>query len=226
MPIRNPRILFAAGLLLASGVLYFSGATDFITFEALKQHQEELRAGFDHNPFAYGAGYFLSYVLVSALSIPVAAVLSLAGGAVLGLFWGSVLASFASTIGAAAAFLSARYIFKGAVDRWLGDRLALVQEGIRREGAFYLFMLRLIPIFPFWAINVAMGVTSIRTLRFYWVSQFGMLPGTLIYVNAGTQLATVEKPSDLLTPAVLTSLALIAIFPLVLKKLLSASKGS
>ncbi len=164
-------------------------------------------------PLALMAGYFLVYVLVTALSLPGAAVLTLVGGALFGLLTGTVLVSFASTIGATLAFLVARYLLRDWVAERFAQRMDKIDKGIAKEGAFYLFTLRLVPVFPFFLINLVMGLTAIRTRTFYWVSQLGMLAGTLVYVNAGTQLAKLDSMTGILSPKLLLSFALLGIFP-------------
>ncbi len=172
------------------------------------------------------AGIFLVvYTTVTALSLPWAAILTLVGGAIFGLLWGTVLVSFASTLGATLAFLAARFVLRDWVRNSFGERLRAFDTGIEREGGFYLFTLRLIPIFPFFVINLAMGLTSIHTWTFYWVSQIGMLAGTLVYVNAGTQLAQIDSLKGILSPGLLASFALLGIFPLIAQKIVAAVKA-
>lgn len=172
------------------------------------------------------AGIFLVvYTTVTALSLPWAAILTLVGGAIFGLLWGTVLVSFASTLGATLAFLAARFVLRDWVRNSFGERLRAFDTGIEREGGFYLFTLRLIPIFPFFVINIAMGLTSIHTWTFYWVSQIGMLAGTLVYVNAGTQLAQIDSLKGILSPGLLASFALLGIFPLIAQKIVAAVKA-
>jgi pyruvate/2-oxoglutarate dehydrogenase complex dihydrolipoamide dehydrogenase (E3) component/uncharacterized membrane protein YdjX (TVP38/TMEM64 family) len=176
-------------------------------------------------PGLTAAVFFAVYVAVTGLSLPVAALLTLIAGAIFGLLWGTVIVSFASSAGATLAFLASRFLFRDAVRARFGERLAAVDRGVRREGAFYLFALRLAPPIPFFVINLAMGLTPIRTRTFYWVSQLGMLPGTLVYVNAGTQLAEIRSASGLLSPALIGSFVLLGIFPLVAKKALDFWKS-
>ena len=165
--------------------------------------------------------YFLIYVAVTALSLPGAVVMTLAGGALFGLWVGLLVVSFASSIGATLAFLASRLLLRDWVQGRFGDRLAAVNAGIAKDGAFYLFTLRLVPLFPFFVINLLMGLTPIKTRTFYWVSQVGMLAGTLVFVNAGTQLAKLDSLSGILSPALLGSFALLGVFPLLAKKLVA-----
>ncbi|MVF21802.1 pyridine nucleotide-disulfide oxidoreductase [Methylocaldum sp. BRCS4] len=197
----------------------------FFTLETLKAQQEAIAAYRTFHPFLAAAIYGLLYVAVTGLSLPGAAVLTLAGGAVFGLLWGTVIVSFASTIGATLAFLASRFLFRDAVKARFGERLKAIDSGIARDGAFYLFTLRLVPAFPFFVINLLMGLTAIPTRAFYWVSQVGMLPGTLVYVNAGTQLAKIESLSDILSPGLLLSFALLGLFPLLARRLVDAIKA-
>ncbi|WP_434149484.1 FAD-dependent oxidoreductase [Methylocaldum gracile subsp. desertum] len=197
----------------------------FFTLETLKAQQEAIAAYRTAHPFLAITIYGLLYVAVTGLSLPGAAVLTLAGGAVFGLLWGTVIVSFASTIGATLAFLASRFLFRDAVKARFGERLKAIDSGIARDGAFYLFTLRLVPAFPFFVINLLMGLTAIPTRTFYWVSQLGMLAGTIVYVNAGTQLAKIESLSDILSPGLLLSFALLGLFPLLARRLVDTIKA-
>ncbi len=196
----------------------------FLTLEALKAQQAAIEAYRNAHPFLAALWYGLIYIAVTALSLPGAAVMTLAGGAIFGLGWGTVIVSFASSIGATLAFLVARFVLRDWVRQHFGDRLQAIDEGIRRDGPFYLFTLRLMPVFPFFVINLAMGLTAMPAHTFYWVSQVGMLPGTIVYVNAGTQLARIESLGDILSPALLGSFALLGLFPWMAKWLVEKIK--
>ena len=195
-----------------------------LTLQTLKAGQERFAGWQETSPWLVGLGFFALYVTVTSLSVPGAAVMTIAAGALFGLFWGTLIVSFASSIGATVAFLIARFLLRDAVQRRFGRRLKTIDEGIKREGAFYLFTLRLVPVFPFFVINVLMSLTAIRAMTFYWVSQLGMLPATLVYVNAGTQLGQVETLSGILSPGILLSFALLGLFPLIAKRVLDAVK--
>jgi pyruvate/2-oxoglutarate dehydrogenase complex dihydrolipoamide dehydrogenase (E3) component/uncharacterized membrane protein YdjX (TVP38/TMEM64 family) len=171
----------------------------------------------EERPASAVAGFFLVYVAVTALSLPGAAIMTLAAGAIFGLGRGTLIVSFASAIGASLAFLSSRYLLRGCVKSRFGRRVEAIDRGIARDGAFYLLTLRLIPAFPFFLINLAMGLTAMRLVTFYLVSQAGMLPGTIVYVNAGTQLARIESTGDILSPALIGSFVLLGLFPLLAK---------
>jgi pyruvate/2-oxoglutarate dehydrogenase complex dihydrolipoamide dehydrogenase (E3) component/uncharacterized membrane protein YdjX (TVP38/TMEM64 family) len=190
-----------------------------LTLENIKSHQTEFQQWRDSAPVLVSLLFFAIYVLVTALSLPGAAIMTLAAGALFGLAWGFVIVSFASTIGATLAFLVSRYLLRDSVQRRFGDRLKPINRGVEREGAFYLFTLRLVPIFPFFLINILMGLTAIKTFTYYWVSQLGMLAGTVVYVNAGTQLAKLEGLNGILSPGLLLSFALLGVFPLLAKKM-------
>lgn len=192
-----------------------------LTLEAIKSSQADFAAWYAARPGLVLGAYFLVYVTVTALSLPGAAVMTLAGGALFGVSTGTVVVSFASSIGATLAFLASRFLLRDWVQGRFGDKLAAINAGMKKDGAFYLFTLRLVPLFPFFAINLAMGLTPIRTITFYWVSQLGMLAGTLVYVNAGTQLAQIDSLSGILSPALLGSFALLGLFPLLAKKLVA-----
>ncbi len=190
-----------------------------LTLENIKFHQAEFQHWRDSAPLLVSLSFFALYVLVTALSLPGATIMTLAGGGLFGLVWGFVIISFASTIGATLAFLVSRYLLRDTVQKRFGDRLEPLNKGIEREGAFYLFTLRLVPIFPFFLINILMGLTPIKTFTYYWVSQLGMLAGTVVYVNAGTQLAKIEGLGGILSPGLLFSFALLGVFPLLAKKI-------
>lgn len=205
---------------LVAGFFFFD-LDRFLTLEAIKRSQNQFDAWRTAAPLLVGGLFFLAYVGVTALSLPGAAIMTLVAGALFGLWWGTLIVSFASSIGATLAFLAARYVFKDAVWQRFGDSLKPIDDGMRRDGAFYLFTLRLVPLFPFFLINLLMGLTSIKTLTFYWVSQVGMLAGTLVYVNAGTQLARIDRLGDIVSPPLLLSFALLGVFPLLARKVLA-----
>jgi dihydrolipoamide dehydrogenase len=190
----------------------------YFTLDYLKEQQYEFITFYQKNELLTIGVYFLIYVAVTALSLPGAAIMTLAGGAIFGVATGTLIVSFASTIGATLAFLVSRFLLRNYVQNRFRDRLYAVNEGIRKDGAFYLFTLRLIPVFPFFVINLVMGVTHIRTLQFFVVSQLGMLPGTIVYVNAGSQIAGINSLGDIVSPSLLASFALLGLFPLIAKK--------
>ena len=206
-------VIFAA-LIVA---FFWFDLTRYLDLEYLKSRQADIDVFYRDHPVALPAGYFLIYVAITGLSLPGAAIMTLVGGAVFGLVWGTVLVSFASTIGATIAFVVARYILRDGIQRRYGDRLKAINEGVERDGAFYLFTLRLVPAFPFFVINLVMGLTPMRTLTFALVSQLGMLPGTIVFVNAGTQLARIESLQGILSPTLIGSFVLLGVFPLIAK---------
>jgi pyruvate/2-oxoglutarate dehydrogenase complex dihydrolipoamide dehydrogenase (E3) component/uncharacterized membrane protein YdjX (TVP38/TMEM64 family) len=197
----------------------------YFTLEYFKAQQAAIDAYFQARPLTTAAVFFAVYVAVTGLSLPGATIMTLVGGAILGLLWGTVLISFAASIGATLAFLSSRFLFRDAIQRKFGDKLAAINRGVEREGAFYLFALRLVPAFPFFVINLVMGLTPMKARTFYWVSQLGMLAGTIVYVNAGTQLARIESLAGLLSPALLGSFAALGLFPLIAKKAVDVAKA-
>ncbi len=190
----------------------------YLSLEQLRARQQQIGAFVDSNQIVAITGFFALYVLIAALSIPGAAIMTLAAGAVFGVLTGAVLVSFASTIGATLAFLLSRFLFRDYVERRFGWATEKINKGVEQEGGYYLFTLRLVPLFPFFVINLAMGLTRLRTGTFYWISQLGMLPGTVVYVNAGTQLGRLESTADILSPTLLGSFALLGVFPLLAKK--------
>ena len=210
--------VFALGLLL-----FFSlGLGRYLSLDYLQHSQSALAARYAANPLAFALAYLLVYVLATALSFPGATVLTLAGGAVFGWAWGLLLVSFASSLGATLAFLAARYVLRDTVQARFGTRLAEIDRGLARDGAWYLFTLRLVPLVPFFVINLAFGLTRMRTLTFYLVSQIGMLAGTSVYVLAGTQLAQVHSLSGILSPTLIASFVLLGLFPLLAPRVVDA----
>jgi pyruvate/2-oxoglutarate dehydrogenase complex dihydrolipoamide dehydrogenase (E3) component/uncharacterized membrane protein YdjX (TVP38/TMEM64 family) len=207
-------------IIVAVAVSFFAFDIDkLLTLENIKSSQADFEQIKATSPVLVSLAFFALYVLVTALSLPGAALMTLAAGAFFGLIWGLVLVSFASTIGATLAFLVSRYLMRKSVQNRFGDRLAAINNGIETEGAFYLFTLRLVPIFPFFLINLLMGLTPIKTFTYYWVSQLGMLAGTVVYINAGTQLAGIESLGGILSLPLLLSFALLGVFPLLAKKI-------
>ncbi len=194
----------------------------YLTLDALKSKQAAIEEYRSTQPIFTVIIYALVYIVVTSLSLPGATILTLAGGAIFGLLWGTVIVSFASTIGATLAFLAARFLFRDAVKSRFGARMGVINKGIERDGAFYLFTLRLVPFFPFFMINLTMGLTTLKVKTFYWVSQVGMLAGTIIFVNAGTQLAKIESLSGILSPALIGSFVLLGLFPMIAKKIISS----
>ena len=191
----------------------------FLTLESLKQSQSDFAALKMQSPWLVAIVSFVLYVIAAALSLPGALIMTLAMGALFGLVMGTLLVSFASSIGATLAFLASRFLLRDTVQRRFGDKLKAINEGVAKDGALYLFTLRLVPVFPFFLINLLMGLTPMRTRTFYWVSQVGMLAGTLVFVNAGTQLAQLQSLSGILSPGMLFSFALLGIFPMIAKKI-------
>ncbi|MGD9343009.1 MAG: FAD-dependent oxidoreductase, partial [Desulfuromonadales bacterium] len=192
----------------------------FLTLESLKERQQAFSDYYSANRVLTVAIYFILYVVVTALSLPGAAVMTLAGGALLGFWVALVTVSFASTIGATLAFLVSRFLLRDWVQGKFGDKLVTINEGIDKEGGFYLFTLRLVPLIPFFAINLVMGLTTMRTITYYWVSQVGMFAGTVVYVNAGTQLGKIESAAGILSPGIIISFVILGIFPLIAKKII------
>ena len=196
------------------------GLQHYVTIDYFQKQRAALEAALAANPLQFAAGFFAVYVIVTGLSLPGAAILTLVAGALFGLLWGTVLVSFASTLGATLAFLAARYLLRDWVQAKLGDKLKGIDDGVAREGAFYLFALRLVPAFPFFAINLLMGLTSMPTRTYMWVSQVGMLAGTIVYVYAGTQLGQFK-----VSPGLVAAFVILGLFPLVAKKTLDAIKA-
>ena len=197
----------------------------FVTLSYIKESQARFQELATEHPLPVIASYMIIYILVTSLSLPGAAVLTLLGGALFGFWVGTLAVSFASTIGATLASFVSRFLLRDWVEKKLGDKITTVNHGIEREGAFYLFTLRLIPIFPFWAINLVMGLTKMPLRTFYWVSQLGMLPGTAVYINAGKELAKIDSLSSILSPSLIISFALLGILPITGKKAIHLYKN-
>ena len=207
------KIIIILVVVLAIFAFIFFDVGEMLTLENLKNQQQVIDARYQASPLIVILVYFLIYVAATALSIPGAAILTLAGGAIFGVVTGTIIVSFASTVGATLAFLGSRYLFRDWVQARFGDRLKALNEGMARDGAFYLFSLRLVPVFPFFLINLLMGLTPIRTWTYFWVSQLGMLLATIVYVNAGTQIARIDALSDIVSPTLLGSFAALALTP-------------
>lgn len=210
-------LIALALLALVVALVVSSGITDLLDLETLRQRQSQLEAWIDANLWLALGLFFALYVLVTALSIPGAAVMTLAAGALFGLVAGTVLVSFASTLGATLAFLVARFLLRDSLRARFRGRLEAIDAGIRRDGGFYLFTLRLVPLFPFFLINLLAGLTALRTWTFFWVSQLGMLPATVVYVFAGTQLAQVQSLGDVLSPGLIGAFVAVGLLPLLMR---------
>jgi pyruvate/2-oxoglutarate dehydrogenase complex dihydrolipoamide dehydrogenase (E3) component/uncharacterized membrane protein YdjX (TVP38/TMEM64 family) len=215
------RALLALGILVLVLGFFALGLDQRLSFAGIQASLADVQAWQARAPAVVAAAFVGAYVLMAALSLPGATLLTLLGGAVFGLFWGTVLVSFASSVGALLAFLVSRYLLRDVVRKRFGGRLQAIHDGIEREGAFYLFTLRMVPVFPFFLVNLLMGLTPMKAGTFYGVSQIGMLAGTVVYGNAGTQLAQLQSLSGILSPAVLWSSALLGVFPLLAKGLVA-----
>lgn len=211
---------------LAVTVLFFtSGIKDYLSFDLLKEKQAELIQYAEQNSALSIFLFFALYVLVTGASLPGATILTLAGGAIFGFLKGLLIVSFASTTGATLAFLSSRYLLRNYIKEKFSSKMALIDEGIKNEGSFYLFALRLVPLFPFFMINLVMGLTALPVGRFFLVSQLGMLPGTAVYVNAGAQIANIGSLKDIASPGLLISFAALGLLPLAARKIVGVLRS-
>ncbi len=199
-------------------IFFYFGFHQYTNLEFLKTQQATITEYNASYPLYTALIFFITYVAVTGLSLPGAVIMTLTGGAIFGLLKGTLLVSFASTIGATLAFLASRYLFRKSLQQRFATRLQVINQGIEKDGAFYLFTLRLVPAFPFFIINIVMGLTPIKTLTFFLVSQIGMLAGTIVYVNAGTQLAQIGTLKDIFSPELIISFTLLGVFPLISKK--------
>lgn len=217
-------VLIVAGSALAA-IFFAFDLQQYLTLDYLKESQARFADLYQAKPVLVIGVYMAIYILVTALSLPGAVILTLAGGALFGLVTGLVVVSFSSTIGATLACFVSRFVLRDWVQKKFGDKLATINEGVAREGAFYLFTLRLIPVFPFFVINLVMGLTKMSLFTFYWVSQLGMLAGTAVFVNAGKELAKIDSLSGILSPGLIGSFVILGLFPLIVKKLVAYIQG-
>ena len=211
--------------IIAAAIAFFAlDLGRFFSLAYIKQSQQTFSELYNARPVFITAVFFMIYVAITALSLPGAAIMTLAAGASFGLVWGTVVVSLASTLGATCAMLISRYVLRDSIEKRFGAKLAEVNKGVENEGAFYLFTLRLLPLIPFFVLNVLMGLTKMKTLTFFWVSQVGMLAGTIAYVNAGTEIAKIDSLRSILSPGLIGSFVLLGIFPLMMKKVLDFFK--
>lgn len=214
------RLTVMALMIVIAMVFYLNTDSASLSLDTLQQQQHWLAQQYHAKPLFFALVFFILYIAVTAFSLPAAALLTVLSGAIFGFAWGLLLVSFASSIGATLAFLMARFVFGHDLHRRFAQQLPRIHKGFDQEGAFYLFALRLVPIFPFFMINLMMGLLPIKTWTFYWVSQLGMLAGTAVYVFAGTELAKIRQLSDIASPSLLLAFSLLGLFPLVSKKTL------
>jgi uncharacterized membrane protein YdjX (TVP38/TMEM64 family) len=215
------KIAIVAGIGVLIGLFILFDLHRYLTLTFLKESRDSFVVLYTRNPSLVIGSYFLLYTLVAALSLPGAVVMTLAGGALLGVMVGTVVVSFASTIGATLACFFSRFLLRDWVQGKFGDKLESFIRGIDREGAFYLFTLRLVPIFPFFVINLVMGLTRMPLSKYYWVSQLGMFPATVVYVNAGKELGKIDSLAGIVSPSLLISFAILGLFPIAVKKALA-----
>ena len=206
-------------LLAFFGFFYFDLAK-FLTLEGMKEQQVLILQNLNDHYWYYFSGFCTVYIISTALSLPGAAILTLLGGGLFGLVWGTLAVSFSSTMGATVAFWSARFLLKESVEQKFKGTLEKINSGVENEGGFYLFSLRLIPIFPFFVVNLLMGLTKMKTFTYMWVSALGMFPGTVAYVNAGTQLSKLDSLSGLVSPGMLGAFAFLGVLPIASKKII------
>jgi uncharacterized membrane protein YdjX (TVP38/TMEM64 family) len=211
-------VILVIGLFALFKILHLD---QYLTLTYIKASQGKFALLYAEHTVVVVAAYTVVYILVTSLSLPGAAVLTIAGGAIFGLWTGTLIVSFASTIGATIACSVSRFLLRDWVQSRFTDKISRINNEIEKEGAFYLFTLRLIPIFPFWIINLVIGVTKISLFTFYWISQVGMLPGTIVYINAGKELAKIESISGMLSPSLIFSFVLLGLFPITVKKLMA-----
>lgn len=211
-------LLFIALLVIVP--FFYFGFDDLLSLQGIQARLGDFYAMRDANPLLVGGIFFIAYVLVTAFSLPGAAIMTLLAGALFGLLWGTVIASFASSIGALLSFFTSRFLLRDSLQAKFGEKLKAINDGIDKQGAFYLFTIRLLPIFPFFLVNILMGLTKMKAWTYYWVSQIGMFLGTIVFVNAGTQLAQIKSLGDIMSPTLIGSFVLLGIFPLIAKKII------
>ncbi|MFT3856202.1 MAG: TVP38/TMEM64 family protein [Aquabacterium sp.] len=214
-------------MVVLSIVAYFALRLDrFLTVESFKQHLGTATAWRDADPLSFGLLYFLAFMLLAGISFPGAVMLSMPAGTLFGLFWGTVIVSFASSLGAWLAFLSARYVFREPVERMLGSRMQGVHNSVARDGRYYLFTMRMAPVIPYFVVNLMMGLTPMSAAEFYWVSQLGMLAGTVLIVYAGVQIAHIHTFMDLFTPQMCAAVLLLAACPWLTRRAMLMWRGA
>lgn len=218
------KIIIVVAILLLVLLFKVLHLDQYLTLSYLKESREQFALLYAERTGLVIAGYMLIYIVATALSLPGAVILTLAGGALFGLVTGTIVISFASTIGATLACMVSRFLLRDWVQARFGEKLQRINEGIEQEGGFYLFTLRLIPVFPFFVINLAMGLTRIKLSTYYWVSQLGMLPATMVYVNAGKELGKLETLAGILSPSLIFSFVLLGLFPITVKKIVGRIK--
>ena len=221
----NKTFLILIIIALITGFFIFD-IGPYVNLEFLKARQADIENYYVEHPLNTILIFFFTYVLFTGLSLPASSILTLTGGAIFGLLAGTILVSFASTLGATLAFLASRFLFKDFIQQRFRDKLEVINQGIIKDGAFYLFTMRLVPVFPFFIVNIIMGLTPIRTLTYAMVSQIGMLAPTIVFVNAGTQLAKINEVSDILSFPLIASFVLLGIFPLIAKKTVDFFRSS
>lgn len=217
-------LLGVLGILV--GLFFYFDLSRFLSLDYLKESQVRFQQLYQQHHIAVLGAYMLLYVVVTALSLPGAAVMTLAGGGLFGLVTGTIAVSIASTVGATCACLVSRFFLRDWVQGKFGEKLHTINEGIEKEGAFYLFSLRLIPVFPFFIINLLMGLTTMPVRTYFWVSQLGMLPATIVYVNAGNELAKIDSLGGIVSPSLIGSFAVLGLFPITVKKLMERYRRS
>lgn len=215
------KIILACVVAALIAAFFVFDLKQYVSLDYLKSQQAQMNGFYNDNPLLVIVVFFLIYAGMAALSIPFATPLTLAGGAIFGTVTGVIVVSFASTIGATGAFLLTRFLFHDSIEKKFGDRLAGMNAGIEREGAFYVFGLRLVPILPFVVLNSVLGLTKLKTWTFCWASQLGMLVGTIVYVNAGTQLASIDSVGDIASPGLIASFVALGVLPIVSKYILN-----
>lgn len=220
----SKKLILIAILASLIGAFFYFGLHEVFNLQYLQEKRGGFVAQYNETPWLVAGGFFLVYVAFAALSLPAAAILTLGAGAVFGFWTGLIIVSFASTIGATLAFLIARYVFRESMEKKFGKQLEKINQGVAKEGWLYCFSARLIPAFPFFVVNSVMALTQLKTLTFYWSSQLGMLAGTAVFVNAGTQISTIETTGDIISPKIIGSFVLLGVFPFIAKFIMSKIK--
>jgi uncharacterized membrane protein YdjX (TVP38/TMEM64 family) len=223
--VKTSKIALILLILLAFFGFFYFDLAKFLTLEGLKAQQAIISQDLNEHYLFYFSSFCLIYIISTALSLPGAALLTLLGGGLFGLVMGTIAVSFSSTMGATIAFWSARFLFKDSVEKRFSSSLEKINTGIEKEGGFYLFSIRLMPVFPFFMVNLIMGLTNIKTLTYMWVSALGMFPGTVAYVNAGTQLSQLDSLSGLMSPSLIGAFVILGLVPIVSKKIVQTLRN-
>ena len=222
----NRKFIIVAVIAALIAAFFLFDLQQYFSLEFIKEKQAAFNTFYAENTLLTLVGFFVIYVVMAALSLPGAAIMTILAGSLFGLVTGVIMVSFASTTGATLAFLASRYLLRDSIQSRYADKLQVINDGVEKEGPLYLFAMRLVPLFPFFVVNLLMGITTIATRTFAWVSQLGMLAGTSVYVYAGTQLAQIDSLSGILSPGLIFAFVLLGLFPMIAKRVMEKIRAN